>query len=280
MSSPESGSSDILKENLYRSPLALEEELPRLAAQARLLYAVQRSFVPEVELPPGTGPDQGGKFLDLGAGPGVHLAMVRELFPGFSFTGLELSEELFQYSKLNHPDIEWVQASAYQAPFPDQSFDIVQTSFLLIHLREINRILGEINRLLKPGGVYYAIDVDDSTFKGFPAMETLIKKHLEIYEGDRTIMSRLKGLAETAGLELIKEQPIVVNNQGNDDQPRFDYPSVSLGKMTFWAMFSFMGQRREVHQEYEVARRDYMAGNDNYCEITVMFQAYRKKETR
>ena len=61
-------------ENLYVAPLSLADELPRLSAQNRLLFAEQRprlaatfSTRPEVERP---------ALLDIGTGTGVYLALM------------------------------------------------------------------------------------------------------------------------------------------------------------------------------------------------------------
>ena len=269
----DSASSDKLYiENLYATPLALEEELPRLAAQARLLFAGQSFFVPKIKLPV-----ENGKMLDVGSGPGVHFSLVRKLFPGFSFTGIELAEDLHQYAKMNYPDIDWKIGSVYKIPVEDASYDVAQASFLFIHLREPQKALAEINRVLKPGSIFFVLDVDDSTFKGTSTMTNLVKKHLEIYEADRTIMSKLKPIAESTGFEQIAEDFVYVDNRGKEDSPVIEYPSIHLGKMTFWSMFAFMGQRSEVADVYDIAHRDYMSSAENFCEISVIFQAYRKK---
>ncbi len=268
----ENNNEKLYSENLYTTPLSLEEELPRLASQARLLFAGQSHFVPQVPLPV-----KEGKFIDVGSGPGVHLSLVKNLFPGFAFTGVELSPQLSQYARLNFTGIDWREGSVYKIPAEDASYDIAQASFLFIHLREPHLALAEINRVLKPGGVFFVLDVDDSTFKGMQAMQDLVSAHLKVYEADRTIMSRMKGLAESAGFEQIKEDFVYVDNKGKEEAPIIAYPEFHLGKISFWSMFAFMGQRSEVAVAYDKAHQEYMSSSDNHCEISVIFQAYKKK---
>ncbi|HRP69235.1 MAG TPA: class I SAM-dependent methyltransferase [Turneriella sp.] len=271
---PTNTSDGLYKENLYASPLDLSEELPRLAAQARLLFAAQKFFIEGLKLP---SPNTDAQFIDLGAGPGIHLSLVKTLFPQYKFTGIELSDKLFQYAKLNFPEINWQQGSIYQIPTADAAFDIAQSSFIFIHLREPTVALKEIYRVLKPGGTFFVLDVDDSTFKGMPEMETMVREHDKIYEADRTIMSRMKAMAEAVGFTQIKEEFVHVDNTGKEDAPSIEYPHFHLGKMTFWSMFAFMGQRSEIAQHYELAHSQYLASAQNKCEISIAFHAYTKK---
>ncbi|MBV6492847.1 MAG: Ubiquinone/menaquinone biosynthesis C-methyltransferase UbiE [Turneriella sp.] len=260
-------------ENLYASPLDLSEELPRLAAQARLLFTAQCYFIKNIKLPTSS---ENPKFIDLGAGPGIHLSLVTTLFPKFTFTGVELSDNLFEYARMNFPNIDWRKGSIYKIPAMDAQFDIAQASFIFIHLREPAIALAEIYRVLKPGGVLFILDVDDSTFKGTAEMEALVKGHLKIYEADRTIMSRMDSLSKAAGFTPLKQESVRVDNTGKEDAPQIDYPNVHLGKMTFWSMFTFMGQRTEITELYEKARSHYMASTNSTCEISIAFHAYKK----
>jgi len=50
-------------------------------------------------------------------------------------------------------DIELKQASAYELPFPDVSFDLVYMVTVLQEIPDKGRALREIKRVLKPGGI-------------------------------------------------------------------------------------------------------------------------------
>ena len=53
----------------------------------------------------------------------------------------------------------FVSGDAYRLPFPDKAFDAVICSEVLEHLIEYEQALGEIARVLKPGGSYFSQDV-------------------------------------------------------------------------------------------------------------------------
>jgi SAM-dependent methyltransferase len=49
-----------------------------------------------------------------------------------------------------------VRGDALSLPFPDASFDLVLSGGLLEHFREPEAVLGEMVRILRPGGTFYA----------------------------------------------------------------------------------------------------------------------------
>ena len=49
-----------------------------------------------------------------------------------------------------------MKGSAYSLPFSDDTFDLIVCSEVLEHLHEYNNAVVEINRVLKPGGKFFA----------------------------------------------------------------------------------------------------------------------------
>ena len=47
-----------------------------------------------------------------------------------------------------------------QAPFPDASFDVISSAWVLEHVRSPERFLGEVGRLLKPGGLAVVMSIN------------------------------------------------------------------------------------------------------------------------
>lgn len=64
-------------------------------------------------------------------------------------------------------NIEYVQVNAETIPFADNSFDCVTIAFGLRNVTDKQRALGEINRVLKPGGRALILEFSHPTDKAF-----------------------------------------------------------------------------------------------------------------
>lgn len=106
-----------------------------------------------------------GLALDVGTGPGYVAAEVARDRPALRMVGLDLAAAMVaqahRYAAWVRVDGRalWPQADGQRLPFPDDSFDLVLSSFALHHWHEPLRVLDEIARVLRPGGRYYLADV-------------------------------------------------------------------------------------------------------------------------
>jgi SAM-dependent methyltransferase len=268
-------SMDRLKnQNLYTAPLSIQDELPRLSAQTRLLLIEQQSRIAAVQFPPAPA-----RLLDAGAGPGVYLSRLAQAsqFQGYELVGLDRSHEMVAYARLNRPDVRWIHGSIYDTGEPSCSYDVVHANFLFIHLLNPALALMEIHRILKPGGMLYVLDVNDSTFRGPPALARLIEVHTDLCEGNRSVMNILPGLAEEHGFALTRSFSTRAQNTAPDHELTFLDDEFSLDRRTSWGLFSFLGQRDELAEEFRAAQEYYFSSK---CEISICIQThvYRKVE--
>lgn len=100
----------------------------------------------------------GMAVLELGCGTG---SMWRgaTLPEGCRLTLTDLSEGMLETARANTahlPEVDCRLADAQDIPFADGSFDVVIANMMLYHVPDIQRALGEIRRVLRPGGVFYA----------------------------------------------------------------------------------------------------------------------------
>jgi len=259
-------------DNLYMAPLSLKDELPRLSAQTRVLYGEQQRRLNDVNFPPPPA-----KLLDVGAGPGVYLAMLgrQPKLSGYELVGLDQSPEMVMYARLNHPKIRWIQASVYDTGEPDASYDVVHANFLFIHLLSPALALRELNRILKPGGILYVLDVNDSTFEGPESIAHMIRLHHELYEGDRNVMNSLPHLAKEHRFTIDQQFTTRVRNTATEVELMFTESEILLDRNKFWGLFSFLGQREELAEQFKAAQELYFGSN---CEISICIQThvYRK----
>jgi ubiquinone/menaquinone biosynthesis C-methylase UbiE len=107
-----------------------------------------------------TYPDfQPRRMLDLGTSSGKNLIPYTEAFPGVEAHGVDVAAPLLRYghaiaSHLGAP-IHFAQMNAEAMDFPDQSFDLIVSSFFFheIPVESTRKVLAECRRLLRPGGI-------------------------------------------------------------------------------------------------------------------------------
>jgi len=90
-------------------------------------------------------------LLDAGCADGRFLGMVREAFPRVRLVGADYSPA--QVAVAAGAGFEVVQANfESELPFADGEFSVVNLAQVIEHLHDPDRLLEEINRVLRPGG--------------------------------------------------------------------------------------------------------------------------------
>jgi ubiquinone/menaquinone biosynthesis C-methylase UbiE len=102
-------------------------------------------------------------ILDVGCGTGALEADAAETLPGFagSITGLDISLETLVYAKFTETPASWVQGDALRLPFRSGQFDLVFCHFLLLWVQDPLQVLGEMSRVVRPGGFVLALAEPD-----------------------------------------------------------------------------------------------------------------------
>ena len=103
------------------------------------------------------------QILDLCCGSG----QVTRFLVNFSenVTGLDASPLSIQRCQKNVPNATYVKAFAEDMPFADNLFDVVHTSAALHEMQpeQLQKIIAEVYRVLKPGGVLTLVDFHSPT---------------------------------------------------------------------------------------------------------------------
>ena len=107
----------------------------------------------------------GMKVVDLGCGVGMTTQLLAELVgPTGEVVGVDYSAAQVEQARALLPakfsNVRFVEASATDTGLPRESFDLVYSRFLLIHLQDPEAALREMQALLKPEGIFTVEDGD------------------------------------------------------------------------------------------------------------------------
>ena len=106
--------------------------------------------------------DRPARILDVGCGTGVFATRLRAALPHVAVYGVDLVSEMLQKGRprwrLDPGHVFPVQADSERLPFAAGSFDIVTCSNSFHHYPRQDRAVGEMRRVLRPGGRLMIVD--------------------------------------------------------------------------------------------------------------------------
>jgi ubiquinone/menaquinone biosynthesis C-methylase UbiE len=148
------------------------------------------------------GTISGGDVLDVGTDDGDFINVLMKVLKDYkSFTGIDISEEDLNKARESFKDdpVKLIEMNAEVMTFPDKQFDTVCMSYVIHHLENIDTVLAEMYRVLKPGGHFiiqemysdgnqttaqlvdidvHNLDVKADSLLGIPHFESLTRQSL------------------------------------------------------------------------------------------------------
>lgn len=149
------------------------------------------------------------KLLDCGCGSGsitvgLAQALARGAVTGIDLSEVEVGRARSRAATAGLSNLHFEVGNVYRLAFPNESFDAIFSHNLLEHVGEPRKALGEMFRLLKPGGVIGIRDFDLSGCLYAPPeiVESYARLHRAVWEkagGHPDLGRELRGLLHEAG---------------------------------------------------------------------------------
>ena len=141
--------------------------------------------------------------IDVGCGPGADLELMHR--QARSAVGVDLSESMVKAALRRVPDAKVLIGRATELPFAKGSFDAAWARALLIHVRDPETAVGEMARVLQPGGRVVLSEPDHGSHivqTRYPATFEKIKEHRRSRFQNPLVGRHLPALAISAHLAV------------------------------------------------------------------------------
>ncbi|HEY1548826.1 MAG TPA: class I SAM-dependent methyltransferase [Kofleriaceae bacterium] len=142
--------------NPQAKQMADESMVRTLAAQIEAIWPQEEPIVRASGWP--------ANVLDVGCGTGEFTSRIARLFPAARVTGVDLVEASLELARARCADlgdrVRFARGDAYELAFADATFDFVGCRHVLQAIPDAPRVLGELVRVLAPGGRLHVIAED------------------------------------------------------------------------------------------------------------------------
>ena len=98
-------------------------------------------------------------IVDLCCGTGDIVGILKTMFPDAKIVGVDFSKNMLDIAVERYPDIEFLQQDVAKLPFEDESVDMCTISFGLRNVENMEEVLQECSRILKPDGIFFNLDL-------------------------------------------------------------------------------------------------------------------------
>lgn len=170
--------------------MADESMVRNLAAQAEAIWPQEYAIFTGYALP------AGARILDLGCGTGEISSRLAGAFPKAEVLGLDVLDVHVRYASHRYADLAprltFRKGDGFALDLPDASIDLAACRHMLQSIPHPERIVAELQRVLKPGGVLHLLAEDYSMMHFHPVG----------VDTDRFFLDGVVAYGEATGVDL------------------------------------------------------------------------------
>ena len=119
------------------------------------------------------------ELLDAGCAKGRFSKILAQI--GAIMTGIDPTESFIEIARENVSEVKFDIASVTEIPYEDQRFDGIFCIEVLEHVPDTEKAIGEMARVLKPGGKIIIIDKNILSLEPLYLMPTFLFKMIQEY---------------------------------------------------------------------------------------------------
>jgi arsenite methyltransferase len=169
-------------------------------------------------------PAPGESVLDVGSGPGFLAGAIADAVGlDGAVRGLDTSPSMNAMAATHcadRPHVRFDEGDAASLPYPDGSFDAVVSTQVYEYVADVLGALGEVRRVLRPGGRVVVLDTDWDSVVWHAADRELHLRVMTAWEEhlvDPRLPRVLPGLLERAGFRVLDRVLIPMFNPVYDE---------------------------------------------------------------
>lgn len=141
------------------------------------------------------------KILEIGCGPQT---LVEEM--NGKLYGLDPLMNYFLSTYKMKKNVKWEQGTGESMPYNNNSFDLIIVGNVLDHTENPTKVLGEVNRCLKPGGYFFLVqNCYDSRLTAFKDFMEKIRLGDTCHPHNFTL-DKIKNILHSNKLKLVSER--------------------------------------------------------------------------
>lgn len=201
----------------------------------------------------------GERVLDVGVGPGfLAREMAGAVGPGGSVEGVDLSPAMLELARARLeglPCASLREGDALHLPFGDEEFDAAAAIQVYEYVKEIDRALAELFRVLGPGGRAAILDTDWGSLVWRAQDGERARRVMEAWDehlADPHLPRTLSGRLRRAGFDILRREAVPILN------PEYNPGTYSAGMIGLIVPF-VIGRRGVTKEEAKAWAEDLKA---------------------